>query len=78
MLDHAIAEVVDRPGEARTIDHFARAAAMSRAPFQRRFAVRTGTTVARLLDQTMSAGSTARLKTVPRTCAAWSEVSAVK
>jgi AraC family transcriptional regulator, activator of mtrCDE len=48
-LGRVIAEVVDRPGEAWTIDRLAAAAAMSRATFLRRFTARTGTTVATLV-----------------------------
>ncbi|MEU8632101.1 AraC family transcriptional regulator [Amycolatopsis sp. NPDC048633] len=48
-LGRAIAGVVERPGEAWTIDRLATEAAMSRATFQRRFAARTGTTVVALV-----------------------------
>ncbi|MEV6287718.1 AraC family transcriptional regulator [Kribbella sp. NPDC051770] len=49
VLGKAICAVVDRPGEAWTIDRLAVEAAMSRATFLRRFNARTGTTVAALL-----------------------------
>ncbi|WP_028932606.1 cupin domain-containing protein [Pseudonocardia spinosispora] len=49
LLGRAIAGIVDRPGEAWTIDRLAAAARMSRATFVRRFAARTGTTPASLL-----------------------------
>ena len=48
-LGLAIAGVVDRPGEAWTIDRLAAEARMSRATFMRRFTSRTGTTPAALL-----------------------------
>ncbi|WP_326566180.1 AraC family transcriptional regulator [Amycolatopsis rhabdoformis] len=49
VLGRVLAEVVDRPGEAWTIERMATAASMSRATFLRRFSTRTGTTVATLL-----------------------------
>lgn len=48
-LGRAIADVVDRPGEAWTTERMAAAARMSRATFLRRFTARTGTTPATLL-----------------------------
>ncbi|WP_285482904.1 AraC family transcriptional regulator [Amycolatopsis sp. NBRC 101858] len=48
-LGRAVAGVVERPGEAWTIDRLAAAAGMSRATFQRRFTARTGTTVVALV-----------------------------
>jgi AraC family transcriptional activator of mtrCDE len=49
VLGKVICAVVDRPGEAWTIDRLAATASMSRATFLRRFKARTGTTVATLL-----------------------------
>jgi AraC family transcriptional activator of mtrCDE len=49
VLGRTIAGVVDRPGEAWTIERLATDANMSRATFLRRFTARTGTTVATLL-----------------------------
>lgn len=49
VLGPVIACIVDRPGEPWTIDRLAAVASMSRATFLRRFAARTGTTVATLL-----------------------------
>jgi AraC family transcriptional activator of mtrCDE len=49
VLGRVICAVVNRPGEAWTIERLAAEASMSRATFLRRFNARTGTTVATLL-----------------------------
>ncbi|MFJ7217914.1 cupin domain-containing protein [Amycolatopsis sp. NPDC098790] len=49
VLGRVLADVVERPGEAWTIDRLAADAAMSRATFLRRFTARTGTTVAAMV-----------------------------
>ncbi len=49
VLGRVLAGVVERPGEAWTIDRLAAEAAMSRATFLRRFTARTGTTVAAMV-----------------------------
>lgn len=49
VLGRVLAAVVERPGEAWTIDRLAADAAVSRATFLRRFTARTGTTVAAMV-----------------------------
>lgn len=49
VLGRVLAGVVERPGEAWTIDRLAADAAMARATFLRRFTTRTGTTVAAMV-----------------------------